>query len=250
MKKRRKVLLSAAAGAVLVLIVAAVIFFWFTPTGYRMSVGIHGFTQISRKVFVDDKRAKNEQWNQGMIEDARDRVKIYFGELKSDPTIIICDDEKKAKRLGGDHDTISVMLKGAHSYISLSGEWVNVNILAHEMTHAEVHARIVGKRSLISIPVPTWFDEGLAIQNDYREQYSHETWLAITENGENIPPIQEKDTAEKFYSKDPNERRENYCLAGNEVASWVSQNGKDKLFEMLGEIGEGEEFARLYSDGR
>jgi hypothetical protein len=43
------------------------------------------------------------------------------------------DNGKKLAHLGGDHDTKTVILNGAHSYISLSSEWLNADVLAHEM---------------------------------------------------------------------------------------------------------------------
>ena len=37
--------------------------------------------------------------------------------------------------------------------------------------------------------IPTWFDEGLATQNDYREQYGPDAWIEQTDNGKNALPV-------------------------------------------------------------
>lgn len=52
--------------------------------------------------------------------------------------------------------------------------------MAHELTHAETHYRIINFWDCFNIvnqagKVPRWFDEGVATQNDYREKYSEET---------------------------------------------------------------------------
>ena len=66
------------------------------------------------------------------------------------------------------------------NYISVSDEYLNIDIIAHELTHAELHTRL-NMKALKSIP--TWFDEGLATQNDYREQYGLDAWIEQTDNG-------------------------------------------------------------------
>jgi len=57
-----------------------------------------------------------------------------------------------------------------NSYIVVSPEYLNVDILAHELTHAEVHARVFTGRLWDWLSIPTWFDEGIALQNDYLEK--------------------------------------------------------------------------------
>lgn len=138
------------------------------------------------------------------------------------------------------------MMNGVNSYISLSSEFLSVDILAHEMTHAETHKRIYRGGISSSIQIPIWFDEGLAIQNDYREPYSYKTWLEITENGKKVPLISEYNTSEKFFSGTTDDKRIKYCLAGQEVLDWLSKNGKEELIQMLDKISQGKDFEELY----
>ena len=138
------------------------------------------------------------------------------------------------------------MLFQANSYISVSSEWLNVDVLAHELTHAEVHTRIFHGGISFDLPIPTWFDEGLAIQNDYRAQYSYQTWLSITDNGVTVPSIAQYDTAEKFYAGNVEDRRTRYCLAGHEIWTWIEQNGKDAMITLLNNISKGGEFSSQY----
>lgn len=247
---RKKILTGILAAIAVLLLASAVYFFWFSATGYRMSVPIHGFTEVAEKVYVEENWPGDVEALIAMTAEARARVGGYFGDIRSDPTLILCDDARKLRRLGGDHDTHTVMAGGAHSYISLSSEWLNVDVLAHEITHAETHARVHRGGVAFSLPIPVWFDEGLAVQNDTREQYSLAAWEEFTAQGSDIPGMGTYDTAAKFYGGQPEDRRRNYCLAAHEVSFWVEQNGKDALMTLLDQVGAGEAFAPLYfADG-
>ncbi|MBE5960881.1 MAG: hypothetical protein E7256_05775 [Lachnospiraceae bacterium] len=244
MKKKVKIIIACT---ILTIFTAACIgFFYFTPEGYRISVKIHGFREIEQNVYVDNEWSKDVKELRQLVGDAKERVKEFYGELVSSSVLIICDDEEKLQKLGGDHDTKTIVFDGAHSYISLSSEWLNVDIMAHEMTHAETHARLYQGRFIYKQLLPIWFDEGLAMQNDYREQYSYETWLTITNQGNDVPGVDTYDTSEKFYAGETEDRRKRYCLAGQEVRNWIEENGKDSLITMLDQIRGGSKFSELY----
>lgn len=244
---RFKKTLSLIARLIVTLCVIFIIYFvWFTPLGYRMSISLHGFSKVSEHIYIDKEWDGDKEQLLTIVNEAKQRVNSFFGEVKSSPILIICDNNKKIERLGGDHNTLTVRMNGVNSYISLSSEFLNVDILAHEMTHAETHKRIYNGGISSSIQIPIWFDEGLAIQNDYREPYSYKTWLQITENGKKVPPVSEYDTSEKFFSGTIDDRRIKYCLAGHEVSEWLSTNGKEKLIQMLNEISQDKKFIELY----
>lgn len=233
------VLLASATAAVMIY------FFWFTPSGYRISVSIHGFSKLTDHVYVENGWNGKPEELLATLEEARQRVTELFGGMESAPTLIICDNEHKIKRLGGDHDTMTLLINGVHSYTSLSSEFLTADVLAHEMTHAETHQRIY-QNSTDTSSVPIWFDEGLAVQNDYREPYSNETWLKLTDNGQNIPSISEYGSGETFFSGSTEDRRARYCLAGHEVSKWLEKNGRSGLLSLLKRVNQGESFSELY----
>ena len=246
MSKRKKTAITVIIAVTILLIASSLYVVEYTTPGYRMSVAMHGFTQVADHIFVDQHWQGDTNQLLLMIGEARERVRAFFGVTMSNPTVIICDDKQKLALLGGDHDTFTVMFFQASSYISVSSDWLNVDVLAHEFTHAEVHTRVFRGGISFDLPIPTWLDEGLAIQNDYREQYNEQTWLRITENGENVPSIEEYNTAAKFYAGDTEARRQRYCLAGHEVAAWIKQHGKDKMITMLNKTGQGVAFSSMY----
>lgn len=201
------------------LIAAAVVwFFEFNPTGYRMSVSRRAsFEEIADNVYVNRDYAGSREEIIRLIGEAKSRDAVFFGSLTClDHTVImICDDEKLLAKLGGDHDTQTVLFPVKKSYISVSAEYLTVDVLAHELTHAELYERLSGKAFL---RIPTWFDEGIALQNDYREQYAPEAWAEQTDNGKNTVAHEAMDTAAEFYSGTKEDRRFRYLNAKHDVA--------------------------------
>lgn len=79
--------------------------------------------------------------------------------------------------------TNTTVLFGAHSYVVISPNGLDVDVTAHELTHAELHYRLYDGKILPKTILPIWFDEGVATQNDYRERYNEIAWLKVTDNG-------------------------------------------------------------------
>lgn len=243
---KKKFILFVFFALILLIAAVAVWFFQFNPTGYRMSVSCRAsFEIISDNVFVNRNYAGNRDDITVLINEAIARDTDFFGSLVccDHTVIIICDDEKLLAKLGGDHDTQTVLFPVKKSYISVSTEYLNVDVLAHELTHAELHERLSGNALR---RIPTWFDEGIALQNDYREQYSSETWAEQTDNGKNIIFPEEMDTAAEFYSGTKEERRFRYLNAKHDVAQWLEAHGLQGFMDLITRLNGGEDFCAAY----
>ena len=246
MKTKRRVILIVLLSLILLIAAVAVWFFQFNPTGYRMSVSCRAsFEKISDNVFVNRNYAGNRDDIAVLIDEAIARDTDFFGSLvcRDHTVIIICDDEKLLAKLGGDHDTQTVLFPVKKSYISVSTEYLNVDVLAHELTHAELHERLSGKAIR---RIPTWFDEGIAVQNDYREQYGSEAWAEQTDNGKNIILPEDMDTAAEFYSGTKEERRFRYLNAKHDVSEWLENHGLQGFMDLIDRLNDGEDFSAAY----
>ena len=166
--KKRAIIFLVVIG---LLLAASVGFFQFTALGYRMSVPYRGFTELLPRVYVQNSYSGDQAQILDVVTKAQDRVAAFWGDTKSRPLLIISDDPQTIARLGGDHDTSTAVLWRASSYISIAKAYLNVDIVAHELTHAELHARLYEGKLRPETLVPIWFDEGLALQNDFRPQY-------------------------------------------------------------------------------
>ena len=193
-KSKKRSILCCCISLILLLLLAAVYFFQFTGLGYRMTVPYRrSFEKATDNIYVNKNYSGNIKEAIQLTEEALERDSVFFGELQCTDTtiIIICDDDKLLSKLGGDHDTktaLSALFDMKKNYISVSDEYLNIDIIAHELTHAELHTRL-NMKALKSIP--TWFDEGLATQNDYREQYGLDAWIEQTDNGKNALPLED-----------------------------------------------------------
>ena len=141
--KKKRVLLVIT----LLLILAAVVvaMFQFTQFGYLTTIPHRSaFTKIASHVYINRNYAGDRQELLEMIEQAKDRVRTFFGDLRfQDETIfIICDDDKLTRKLGEDHATVILSFPAEANYICISDEYLELDILAHEITHAELHTRL------------------------------------------------------------------------------------------------------------
>ena len=95
------------------------------------------------------------------VDEGTRRVQAYFGDLRSDPDVLVCLTEECYARVGGGRERGIAVLSRA---VMLSPRGIDPVIAAHELTHVELRARL-GPGA-----VPQWFDEGLAVlvSNDPR----------------------------------------------------------------------------------
>ena len=242
--KKKKIILCCCISLILLLLLAAVYIFQFTGLGYRMSVPYRSsFEKVADNIYVNKNYSGNIKEAIQLTEEALERDRAFFGELQcTDTTIIIfCDDDKLLSKLDGDHDTKTSYTK--KNYISVSDEYLNIDIIAHELTHAELHTRL-NMKALKKIP--TWFDEGLATQNDYREQYGLEAWIEQTDNGKNALPLEDMDTGSEFYAGTVEDRRFRYLNAKHEVGVWMETHQQKGLLELFDKLNNGESFDTAY----
>ena len=242
--KKRKGLLIIAA--VLLLAAAVVYFFQFNHYGYLMTVPYrYAFTEIADHVCINKGNIRDPQEILGLIEQAEERVRAFFGDLcyRDETVFIICDDENLIRKIGEDHATVTVSFPSEKHYICISGEYLETDILAHEITHAELRARLL---SGAEAKIPAWFDEGLALQNDYRERYSEEQWISQTGNGKNIIAPEDMDTPSEFYAGDAEDRRFRYLCAKHELGVWMAAHGQQGLLELIEKLNNGENFETVY----
>ena len=243
-KSKKKIIICCCIFLILLVLLAAVYIFQFTGLGYRMSVPYRiSFEKAADNIYVNKNYSGNIKEAIRLTEDALERDRAFFGELQcTDTTIIIfCDDDKLLSKLDGDHDTKTSYTK--KNYISVSDEYINIDIIAHEFTHAELRTRL-NMKALKKIP--TWFDEGLATQNDYREQYGLEAWIEQTDNGKNALPLEDMDTGPEFYAGTVEDRRFRYLNAKHEVGVWMDTHQQKGLLELFDKLNNGEEFDTAY----
>lgn len=120
----------------------------------------YGLQRVTGGLFVDPTMSVEDRTKlQEIIARAAVQVASFYGSFDKQPILLACATEECDRRLGG---------KGAKAntfgttFIRISPRGLDQTILAHEFSHAELHARI-GLFRLLTRAIPAWFDEGLAV---------------------------------------------------------------------------------------
>ena len=236
---------------VLLIIVAAIIcFICFTQQGYMFSIGFRGFDEVRDNIYVDETyESGNTEQLLALLDEAELRVSEFWGGLEAEPVVIVSDNTEKLAKLGYTGSpalTNTFLLFGAHSFVVISPNGVGVDVLAHELTHAELHKRLYNGKLLYKQLVPIWFDEGVATQNDYRRQYNNDAWNKATDNGSKSVDFSTIEQPSQFYSSDTDEKIYNYIVSRHELSEWLDRNGKPALIDLIAEINSGAAFDDVY----
>ena len=101
--------------------------------------------------------------------------------------------------------------------------------------HAEIANRVGYWRRLTQLPM--WFDEGLAMQVDFRPRY-----VLHSGAGTETKRIKTLWSAGDFFVPDDELLTKNYAVAKAEVAIWVADVGNASVYRQLERIRAGEPF--------
>jgi hypothetical protein len=126
---------------------------------------------------------------------------------------------------------------GNYACVLIGPKGRSVDVIAHELMHQELFARIGWQRSLTEVPI--WFNEGIAMQLDYRPQYNLVENRAETPDTEGVRALQ---SVRQFNHGGALEVRQHYAFAKLEVKKWLAKSGRDGLYQRFERIRAGESF--------
>ncbi len=114
-----------------------------------------------------------------LLKSARERIDERYGEPMADPLVVVLSSPEE-KRDFGLYDVPGTLLFAPwSSYLLLSYQNGNIDVTAHELVHAEVVERVGYWKPQFDIP--TWFDEGVAMQVDHRARYRMSGSIGVSE---------------------------------------------------------------------
>lgn len=126
--------------------------------------------------------------------------------------------------------------------IVLGPDGRNVDVYAHELFHAEIAHRAGFWQRWRQMPV--WFDEGMAMQVDYRSDFVLPQ--RVTNAGGH--PIWEKATAASFFAVPPDQLTRNYAQARQVIAAWLDRTGRKNFYSRLSEMRRGKNFDEIWAE--
>ena len=217
----------------------------------------YGFSNVTRYVFIDFLDFKKIQNNlyvsehissgehqniQTLIQNARFRITEHYGKPEANPVIIVIGNQQEAEDYGLYDTPGSLFFMPWQNYLVLHYPKCGVDVASHELVHAEMVDRLgYFKRQE---EIPTWFDEGVALQVDFRQNYRIN--LDQFEKSE-ILRVRTLDSPEKFWSEDKQQNMRNYQAAKAAVAMVFESLSKKELYSVLAGIKEGDKFAKTFN---
>lgn len=110
---------------------------------------------------------------------------------------------------------------GLPSVILIGPKGTNTDVIAHEWSHAELEERVGFLYRFLNIP--TWFDEGLAMQVDHRADFGTEALSRSNSRSDvQIPALEVMNTSDFFTSGE--QGKYHYSLSKCLVSQWVKNN--------------------------
>jgi hypothetical protein len=176
-----------------------------------------------------------------LINQASIRIGNFWGQKTCNPKFIYCDKQDDYEKYCYNPYVPAVTYSKLGAVIVLGADAIDLDIIAHEFSHAEFYKRIGFYNRTFKIP--TWFDEGLAMQNDYRDYYSDDTLKVKSNNFKNLPVIKNFKAGAQFLAGSHEQIMLNYMTAKHEVKNWYT---KEKLDRFIKDINSGKTFEEAY----
>ena len=191
---------------------------------------------------------------------ARDRIRRFWGgHREGRATLIYCPDQADYERYcaGGEGAGCSLGTPWGASYLVLGPEGNNTDVIAHELCHDELFARLgwwTVKRQ-----IPQWFNEGLALMVDYRFT-NPDTWerpdslpTAFDDDYADIPSrygpmikLSELESTRDFFGGGYQHVMLAYQTAAAEVSRWLAVVGLRGVPTLTQAVENGEPFYEEY----
>jgi hypothetical protein len=194
---------------------------------------ISGFSTSS---YVPDSKATRD-----LQEAARLRVKHFLGDenTSSTPRLIFLSETNtfgwfKLNPYGSTH------FVGPLACVFIGTEGRNVDVVSHELLHAEIFERIGTWVRMTQLP--TWFDEGLAMQVDTRSNYDS---AHLSENDLTFD-VTQLSSPSAFFAESDAELTRNYRLAKLRV--FKRFQSKNDHSEFVKRLAQGISFDTLWNE--
>lgn len=127
------------------------------------------YSEIAPNIFASPSFANDSSEHVlTLISSGTARVNSTFGDMISSPKVVITATVDEASDFGANAYG-RALLSPLGQCIVLGPEGQNVDVIAHEYTHAEVHYRVGWLSHYWHVPI--WFNEGVSLLVDFRAPY-------------------------------------------------------------------------------
>jgi len=239
---KRKRWIGAIIGVFVIIGVGATAYaLTFPAAAVCVAIGAYGFEAVSDRIFVPPNSSPVQKAGyEALIREARERIKDTFGEPRADPIIVFFDDPRSFSPLFLNEFGQTPRI-GERTCVIIGPRGQDVDVVSHELMHTEIHHR-VGAWGMFR-EIPTWFDEGVAMQVDYRNRY-----LLEPQDTRNPNDVRALTSFSSFFVADDEARTRNYASAKKVIALWLAEVGPTALYPRLQRLKNGESFSDIFPE--
>lgn len=206
--------------------------------------------------------ARQQRQLRGHVLTARDRIRRFWGDRRGRAVLIYCPQQTDYEQycVDGEGAGCSLGTPWGASYLILGPEGNNADVIAHELCHDELFARLGWWR--VKRQIPQWFNEGLALMVDYRfsnpavwdRPDSTKANRAGFEDDDDLMPfarrpmlkLTELETTRDFFGGDYGHVMLAYRTAADEVSRWLTTVGRAGVLALTDAVATGDDFSDTY----
>lgn len=194
---------------------------------------------------------------------ATDRIRRFWGRSEGRAVLIYCPTQEQYAQYcsGGEGAGCSLGLPWGDSFLVLGPEGNSPDVMAHELCHDELFARLGWLT--IKRQVPQWFNEGLALMVDYRftsattdpalrfleydAEWKYRVRGVAGLSPQFVPELASLETTRDFFYGNYGRVMLAYLTAGREVSRWLATAGPSALPRLVRALEAGQSFQEAYS---
>jgi hypothetical protein len=238
-KPMRKQIVLASIAAIITLGTATLAFAFPGMTACAL-IEFSGLEMLPDGTWVQTSSTNAER--QAMLEletQAKARIENMFGVPRAKPLVVFLKDSATIVtfKFNGYGGTFFV---GPRVCAIIGPEGTNVDVVAHELLHAELSERVGPWRRFSEIPA--WFDEGVAMQVDFRSRYNSSQAVDATE----LASMRTLWSVDQFNAGNDEQITQHYARSKRAVAQWLEKIGRSNLYSRLERIRAGESLDSVF----
>jgi len=216
-------------------------------------IAFSGFNSRNDEVYYSpDIPARHLPKLEKIIAHSQMRVDSFYNGRLARPKIIVCSNPQQYQRYCSSTEGAGCSLgtPWGQTFVILNVQGANVDVIAHEMSHTELLARLGWWK--VTNEIPQWFNEGLALMLDRRfvnqpdpaRRYLDymEEWLYYTGGGQTVLELADITSMKGFYNGSQQHVMLAYMSSGVEVSYWLTLAGKNGLSSFFTNIENGRTF--------
>lgn len=196
------------------------------------------------------------------LQRADERIRRFWGRSEGRAVLIYCPTQAQYAQYcsGGEGAGCSLGLPWGDSFLVLGPEGNSPDVMAHELCHDELFARLGWLT--IKRQVPQWFNEGLALMVDYRftsastdpavrfleydAEWKYRVQGVAGLSPQFVPDLPSLETTRDFFYGSYGRVMLAYLTAGREVSRWLAATGPSALPHLVQGLRAGESFDEAY----